>query len=150
MAAGTTWWPSASICLTAATTASPSKSGVGLQKKWTTPQPSVGLTGSVMPPSSRFGVGGHNVDVGRRRHRQCGRLPRLAVGNVRPADVDVHRPARWSGLLEDRELHRQLGLGLVALQRVLVVRLVEADELRAVVHGAVERGPLRSLVDAVD
>src|SRR5262245_6072975 len=110
MAAGTTWWPSASICFTAATTASPSNNGVGLQKKWTTPQPSDGLTCSVMRPSSRLGIGWHNVDVGGARHRQRGRLPWLPVGDVRPTDVDVHRPARRRSLLEDRELHGELRL----------------------------------------
>src|SRR4051794_18683796 len=53
MATEMTWSPSAWARLTAETTASASTSGVGLQKRWSTPQPTAGETaevaGSVTP-----------------------------------------------------------------------------------------------------
>src|SRR5690349_5201204 len=47
-ATGTTCTPSASAAFTAATTSSPSVRSVRLQKRWTTPRPTDGETGSVM------------------------------------------------------------------------------------------------------
>ena len=47
----TTWQPALSAAFTAATTASPSKSGVGLQNRWSTPTPVDGTTASLVMPS---------------------------------------------------------------------------------------------------
>src|SRR5687767_12603196 len=48
-ATGTTCTPSASAAFTAAATALPSAAGVTVQKRWRTPQPTVGSSGSGMP-----------------------------------------------------------------------------------------------------
>ena len=44
----TTCTPCASAAFTAATMASPSNIGVGLQNRWSTPRPTEGLIGSLM------------------------------------------------------------------------------------------------------
>src|SRR5437764_11241241 len=144
MAAVTTWWSVASVALTAATTASGSRPGVGLQNRWSTPQPTLGATGSDGTASvGRLGV----VTVAVRRRRRRG--PRAAARRLDRADRPRRHGRRPSAVGRPDVGQLLLGLALAKMRfgRAEVVRLVGQPELVGVVHPPVHARARHAAVD---